>query len=324
MKAFVTGATGFIGSHLVERLRSEGAGVKALVLPTSESAFLSSLGAEIVVGDLLDPKSVRTAADGCDVAFHLGAALLRKTSERKMFHAVNVLGTHHVMQAAVEAGVGRLVHCSTGGVHGPSWSIIDEDSPLRPDNPYRATRLDAERVVADHYRKHGLPVVVARLSEVYGPRDQSRVQLFREAAHGRINLPGGGGQTIHLSYVDDVVEGLVRCARAGGAVGRTYLIGTDRPPSLWEFIKAIADEAGATNRRRPWMNPPLKALTAFSDAFTRPLGTRPAALRKLEFFTRPRRYDVSRAMRELGLPPGVPLREGVRQTLAWCRSQGFV
>lgn len=324
MKAFVTGGTGFIGSHLVERLRREGHAVTALVRRTSDTKLLESLGAELVVGDLLDTKTIGAAAPGCDVAFHLAAALLRTASDPATFHAVNVEGTGHMMRAALEAEIGRVVHCSTGGVHGPSWSVIDEDAALRPDNPYRKTRLAAERVVAKYHSNHGLPVVIARLSEVYGPRDRTWLSLFRDAASGRINLPGSGRHAIHLSYVDDVVEGLIRCACANGTAGRIYLIGTDRPSSLWEFVEAIATEAGTEARRRPWMDLPLKAATAISDAVLSPLRIRPAAFRKLEFFTRPRRYDVSRAIREIGLAAGVPLREGVRRTLAWYRRQGHV
>ncbi|MBA3556530.1 MAG: SDR family NAD(P)-dependent oxidoreductase, partial [Gemmatimonadales bacterium] len=164
MKVFVTGATGFIGRALSERLIDEGHAVKALARESASISSLEHLDLEIVPGDIRDADVVEKAMDGCEHVYHLAAATSWSRT-RPEYAAVNVEGTRNVARAAWKAGVRRLVYASTVGVYGSLTSPpIDESTPPRPDSRYRETKLAGEEVVLSWQRKERLPVVIARLA----------------------------------------------------------------------------------------------------------------------------------------------------------------
>ena len=317
MSVLVTGATGFIGSHLAERLLSDGHSIVALARPSSDVSRLEASDARIVHGDVRNRDDVRRAMSGCATVYHLAAARTFHTDDPADFHSVNETGTRNVVEAARELGIERLIHVSTVGVHGSRSGVLDESSEMAPDSPYRRSRHAAEMIVREQ-QAQGLPVTIARLTVVYGPRGIDWQTLFSEIANGRFNLPGSGTNVFHASYVDDVVEALIRCGTVPGAVGRTYLVGSQSPGTLWAFVSEIAEASGSRVRRRPWLDRPL----AMASRVVTPLGELDgfhAVARRIDFFIRSQRCDLTRARRELELPPSVPTPEAVRQTLGWFR-----
>src|SRR3990172_1636658 len=246
INVLVTGATGFIGRHLVKRLRREGNRIRALVRPGTDASSLCALGIDITRGDIRDYEAVERAVKNCQLVFHLAAKTERLELPRKAVQAVNVLGTANVARAAVHAGVGRLVLCSSAGVYGRIIKnlAIDEDTNVKPDSPYGESKVLAEQIALFHHERHGLPIVVARITSVFGPGALSWLGLFQSIASGRFRLIGSGNNKHQFVDVLDVVEGLVLCGFAKGVEGRTYIIAGSDPIRLREFVQMIGEEVG--------------------------------------------------------------------------------
>ncbi len=148
MKILITGAAGFVGGHLAESLLRDGHAVRGFVRPTKDTVALERLGVEIARGDLADPASVEKAVEGCDQIYHLAALTSRQKPPRKEAMAVNCEGTRHVVEAALKAGVTRMVYSSTAGVYGRiSHAPVDETSPVNPDAPYQEAKVAGEALV---------------------------------------------------------------------------------------------------------------------------------------------------------------------------------
>src|SRR3990172_1150620 len=163
MNILVTGATGFIGFHLVNRLVQEGYHLRALVRPVTDTSALESQGVEIVRGDIRDPKAVDRAIPNCQLVFHLAARTSHGNLPAKDIYSINVEGSANLARAAVQSGVARLVLASTARVYGiiKNWKV-DEYTPLKPDSAYPESKARAEQIVLSHYERYGLPAVVAR------------------------------------------------------------------------------------------------------------------------------------------------------------------
>lgn len=244
----VTGATGFIGRHLVGRLISEGMHVRALVLPNETTSELEQYGAEIVRGNVSDYPSVERAASNCRRIFHLAARTEASGSSRKELIGVNVQGTENVARAAKSASVDRLVFCGSGGAYyGKDFSdrAISEGTKPCPDSPYGRSKFEAEKVLMLHHRRATLPVVVARINEVLGPGAMSWLPLFRAIAAGAFRLIGRGSNFHHTSDVADVVEGLILCGTVPRIEGQTFLLAGTEPVRLRDLVVLIAEAVGA-------------------------------------------------------------------------------
>jgi nucleoside-diphosphate-sugar epimerase len=323
MTTFVAGATGFVGRRLVRALAEEGDRIRALVRPSADAGSLRAHGVEIVVGDVTDRAAVERAMRGCEVAYNL--ATPRRGSTAGVHEAVNVAGTEHVLQAVRKAGVRRVVHCSSAGVHGRLRQLpATEDAPFDPASVYHASKAAGERVVLDHVRTYGISAVVARPSAVYGPGDLRNVKLFGDVLAGRLTTIGKGRHPYHMTYVEDVVQGLRRCADAEVATGQAYFVAAERARPLADLFHAIADAAGIELRERSLPSSPFVFTSAVLRRLLRPLGVDPPLGQTVHFFTVARALDISKAKRELGFRPRFSLEEGIRLTLAWYVAEGHL
>lgn len=324
MKVLVTGATGFTGGHLAHALARDGLEVRALVRPTSRLDGLREAGIETVAGDLTDARSVAQAARGVDVIYHIGALYRDAGVPAERYRRVNVGGTEHVLRAALEAGA-RVVHCSTVGVHGDvEHPPAGEDAPLRPGDVYQRTKLEAERAAAEFSRVHGLPVVIARPSGIYGPGDTRLLKLFRMIARGRFVTLGRGDIFYHLTHVSDVVAGLRRCAVAG-TPGEVYILAGPEYTTLNELTARIAEAVRAPVPRLHLPVWPFWLAGALCEAVCVPLGIEPPIYRRrVDFFTKSRAFETARARRELQFEPRIGLREGLTETAEWYRTAGWL
>ena len=248
MNVLVTGATGFIGCHLIERLTHEEGRIRALVLPEEDASALEPLGIEIVRGDVRDYQTVKRAAANCQLIFHLAAKTEASRPPRNALEEVNIQGTANVARAALHVGAGRLVFCSSGALYGRAIKnrSINEDTIPTPDSAYGKSKLLAERILLSHHQRDGLPVVVARTSAVFGPRAMSWLNLFQTIASGRFRLIGAGDCHYHVADVLDVVEGIALCGSVKGVEGRTYVIAGSESVRLRDLIQTIGEEVGVT------------------------------------------------------------------------------
>jgi dihydroflavonol-4-reductase len=328
MNVLVTGATGFTGGHLARHLRREGHRVAALVRPASlaRATALEADGIDIRAGDLADAAAVRHAADGCEVVYHIAATYREAGQSNAAYTAVNVGGTRHVLEAARDAGCRRVVHCSTGGVHGHiERPPANEDAPVAPGDIYQETKLAAERLAADFGRSQRLEVVIARPIGIYGPGDLRFLKMFRGIARGRFPMLGRGEVFYHLTFIDDLVRGFQLCGEVPAAAGRTYILAGPEYTTLQELVARIAEELGVPPPR--WRFPvwPVWLLGALCEAVCVPLRVEPPLYRRrVDFYRKSRAFDITRAREELGYAPAVDLRTGIRRTAAWYRSQGLL
>jgi len=324
LRVLVTGAAGFTGGRLAQTLLAAGDTVRALT--RSPVPALAEAGAEVVTGDLLDAAAVERAAAGVEGVYHIAAIYRQAGLRDEVYRAVNAAAVRTVIDAAARAGARRVVHCSTVGVHGDiEHPPAREDAPLRPGDIYQVTKLEGERIAREAAEDTEMEVVIVRPTGIYGPGDRRLLKLFRGVARGRFATLGSGRIFYHLTYIDDLVEGFRLCATVPGAAGRTYILAGPEVTTLNELVAIVATEAGVPPPRLHLPVWPFWVAGALCEAACAPLGIEPPLYRRrVDFFTKSRKFDISRACAEIGYAPKVGLREGVARTLAWYRANRWV
>jgi nucleoside-diphosphate-sugar epimerase len=324
-RTLVTGATGFTGSHLCRRLRADGDEVVAWVRPTSRIDALDDIGVSCRRVDICDADAVMREMRDFDVVYHIAAAFRVEHVDVDEFTRVNVGATRNLLQAARAREVGRFVHCSTVGVQG---DIDDppatEEYRYAPGDHYQRSKLEGERL-ALAAAAAGIPVSVVRPAGIYGPGDTRFLKLFRPISRGRFVMIGSGEVLYHLTFIDDLVDGIVRAGRRPEAVGEVFTLAGPRITTLRELVDAIADAVGA---KRPWLRLPYAPVfwaSVVCERLCKIIGVSPPLYpRRVEFFEKDRAFDISKARRLLGYDPRVDLAEGLRRTAAWYREQGLI
>jgi dTDP-glucose 4,6-dehydratase len=305
----VTGAGGFIGSHLVEALVEGGAKVRAMVrynarddrgaLAWADQALVDE--AEVLPGDVRSPESVAQAIDGCDLVLHLAAqiAIPYSYTDPRTFFETNVLGTVNVAQACRANEVGRMIHTSTSEVYGTAREVpITEDHPLVGQSPYAASKIGADQVVSSFSRTYGLPATIVRPFNVYGPRQSARALIPTIISQG---LRGGAVSLGSLeprrdfTYVADTVRGILQLAGNEEALGETIQLASESELSVEELV----EELGRVMDR--------ELVVERDEARVRP--ERSEVLRLVG--------SAERARRLTGWGPEVPLADGLAETVSW-------
>jgi nucleoside-diphosphate-sugar epimerase len=321
MKLLVTGGTGFIGSHLAEEGRRRGAEVVVLGLTDrpeekANAEILSRAGAEVLSGSITDADLCRRASRGATHIFHLAVAMREGGKSDEFFESINLDGTRHLLQAATMERVQRFVYCSTIGIYGHrAPGITTEDSPFSPGNAYERTKVAAERLVRDFAENCGLPAVVLRPADVYGPRDQRLLKMFKGVSRGRFPLFGAGRGRRHMVYVDDVVSAFFKACERDEALGQGLIIAGPRACTLRELLDEVTAATGSKRYgiRLPLM--PMLGLAAVVEDVCAALAIDPPIYRRrMDFFHSDSEFDTSRARRVLGWEPQIDLREGIRRT----------
>jgi dihydroflavonol-4-reductase len=323
--ALVTGATGFTGGHLTRTLRRRGWPVRALVRNPGKADALEALGVEIARGDITDPEAVDRAVAGCSHVFHIAALYREAKHPDSVYRAVNVTGTRHLLSAAARHEVDRFVHCSTVGVHGDVDRLpANEEAPFNPGDIYQETKLEGELLVKQAFEA-GLPAAIFRPVGIYGPGDLRFLKLFKAIHTGRFRMFGDGQVAYHLTYVADLVEGILLCGEHPAAVGQVFILAGPRYTSINELVELVAaalDQA-PPNGRLPLA--PLLAAAWLCESICKPLGIDPPLhRRRCDFFYKFRGFTSDKAHRLLGYSPEVDLAEGLRRTAAWYFEQGYL
>jgi dihydroflavonol-4-reductase len=324
-RVLVTGATGFTGGHLARRLAADGIAVRALVR-NPHGAADALPGIELAAGDLTDTRSLARAVTGVDVVYNIAALYRAAGLDDTLYRAVNATAVGTLIEQAGAAGVRRVVHCSTVGVHGDiEHPPADEDAPLRPGDIYQETKLEGESVARRAASANGVQLTIVRPTGIYGPGDRRLLKLFRGVARRRFNVLGRGDIWYHLTYIDDLVDGFRLCGTHPAAAGRTYILSGPEVTTLNELVAITASVAGVKppSLRLPvW---PFWIAGAACEAVCRPFGIAPPLYRRrVDFFTKSRAFDSSLAKAEIGYAPKVGLRDGIARTLAWYREAGWL
>ena len=326
MRVLVTGATGFTGGRLATWLADRGYQVRALVREPAKAQDLARAGIELVPGDIRDRQAVSAAVAGIDVVHHIAAVYRQAGLGREVYREVNALAVRTLVEASAGAGVTRLVHCSTVGVHGDiEHPPATEDAALKPGDIYQQTKLEGEALAREAGARAGIEVTIARPSGIYGPGDRRLLKLFRPVARGRWITLGSGEIYYHLTFIDDLVDGFYLCGTHPAAANRTYILAGGEVTTLNALVALIAEGAGVPPPKRHLPVWPVWTAGAICEAICSPFGIEPPLYRRrVDFFTKSRAFDISRARSEIGFAPRVGLREGIRRTLDWYRSEGWL
>lgn len=309
-KVLVTGACGFIGSHLVERMVREGASVRAFVYYNSFNSWgwLDTIpedvraNVEILAGDVRDHVSVHEAVKGREYVFHLAALIAIPYSyvAPTSYVQTNVQGTLNVMQAARELGVTKVIHTSTSETYGTARYVpIDEAHPLQGQSPYSASKIAADMMAESYCRSFDVPLVVLRPFNTYGPRQSARAvipTIISQTLSGMKEISLGSLDTVRdLTFVDDTVDGFVKAAESGIRSGDVVNLGVGSGVTVGELAEMIFEITGT------------KPVIRLDDRRVRPQNSE--VMRLISNNTKAREL--------MNWAPGVPLRDGLEKTVTW-------
>jgi nucleoside-diphosphate-sugar epimerase len=325
--AFVTGATGFVGHHLVAALRGRGCAVRVLALPTEDTSVLEQADVSVYRGDVCQPETLIEPMRGADTVFHL-AGIHGPWRPKHEYYSVNVKGTENVCRAAQAAGTRRLIHVSTWAVYGTGLGCpLHENLPLKPmSDHYTMSKAEADRLVQRFIAEGQLPAVIIRPGIMFGPGDKVNfARMADRLVAGRAIIIGSGNNALVFVYVTDVVEGLLLAATQDRAVRQAYNLSNDDALTQQQFWGAIAKEIGTVPPPRlhlPYR--PLRALAYLSELLVNPDDPRrqPLITRLgVELYGTDNRVSIEKARRELGYAPRVSLREGLHLAASWYLQQ---
>lgn len=311
-KVFITGGSGFIGSHLTEKLVTSGAKVTALLeytpyndlgcLRHAPKHVLSQI--ELVAGDLRDPEMIRKMLRGKDVVFHLGALVgipYSYVNPREVFE-VNAVGTLNLLLAARDGGASKVVTTSTSEVYGTAlYTPIDENHPLQAQSPYSASKIAADKIAESFHKTYGVPVATLRPFNTYGPRQSDRAiipTIIIQALKKKEIRLGSLTPRRDMNYVLDTVDGFIKTAESPRAVGQFINIGTGRDISVGEMAAAILKVMGKKKR-----------IVTTSDR------KRPKASEVMQLLC-----DNTKARELIGWEPKTSLETGLKHTIDWIKS----
>jgi nucleoside-diphosphate-sugar epimerase len=321
---FVTGGTGFLGHSLLPLLVEQGYRVRALTRQPHKYPWLTSLDLEVIEGGVEDEPIIQRAVQGCDYVVH-AAGRFSFWGNREQFERTNVQGSAHVMDAALAAGVKKFIHISTIVVVGSPIPdrIVDETHPTHPIDPYQVSKFKGEQLALQHYREHGLPVVILRPGAFYGPYGRYAFNrlFFEDPLKGLLIQVNNGSYITFPVYIGDVAASVIAGLHKGRP-GEVYNI-CGETMTQHEANHIISDEAGITHRRinvPGWSLIALAHLWTALSEYTRVEPYYPLNLRSYVFNNW--RVSSEKACNELGFEP-ISFREGARRTLDWYREAGI-
>ena len=322
--ALITGATGFVGGHLAERLADHGWHVRALVRATSDVRRLEALGVERLTGGLDDPRAIARAADGADTVFHLAAATTAPGEDA--FRRVNAVGTRNVARGALDAGTRprRLVYLSSYAACGPAPAgrARRMDETPAPLTAYGRTKLEGEAAAAEAARE-GVELLVLRAPAVYGPGDRAFLPLYRLVKRSLAPIPTGPERRVHLIYVEDLVKALERAADAPPG---TFAVAEPKAHSQPELVAEIGRALGTKPRRIPVPAAVLRIAGAAAERFGGLVGGAGVFSREKADEMLAEAWVCDLAGSEALLAPGeaTTLASGTAETARWYRTQGWL
>jgi nucleoside-diphosphate-sugar epimerase len=324
MTLLVTGAAGFLGSHVTDLLVARGERPRVLVHPDSAGA-LAGADLDVHTADICDRSSLEAALSGVDRVLHC-AARTGPWGPEAEYERTNVRALEALVRTALDAGVRRFVHVSSITVHGNDVrGEADESAPLRAEpNPYSRSKVAGERLLERMIRDEGAPVTIVRPGWIYGPRDSaSFARMAGMIEKGRMIMLGSGRNHLPLIYARDAAQGILLAGEAEQAVGKSYLLVNDESVTQRDFVGAIAAELAAPvpRRRIPYeLGVMLGALGETAGRLTRRRQPPPVMRYGIQLLGGENRFDISRARRELGFSPAVGVAEGVRRSVEWYRA----
>lgn len=326
MIALVTGATGFIGSHLVDLLLKQKYAVRVLVRKTSDTVWLHGLPIDYVYGDLFDRDALRQAVAGVDYVFH--SAGVTKAKKAEEYFRGNTEGVRNMLDAVSQhnPGLKRFVQISSQTAAGPSPGItpVTEETLPHPITTYGQSKLKAEQACAEH--RGTIPITIVRPPAVYGPRDKDIYEFFKTMSKGLQPMVGMKEKFVSLIHVGDLVRGFVLAAESEKALGQTYFISSSQVYGWKEVGEVSRRVIGKSAFRIKVPEAGVFAIAAFSEFFGL-FSKKPVLINFEKACDMVQDYwtcDSSKAQRDFGFRQEIPLEEGIRRTVEWYRAKGWL
>lgn len=328
MRILITGATGFIGSRLAVRARAHGHEVIAAGrrLSARLGAEFTAAQIEVRLGDVTDPQYVDQLMPGVSHVCHLAAAWQEVGVPDEYFHRVTVEGAKNVATAAAKHGVLKLVHCSTSGVHSrSSGAVVSETSPIEVTNAYEKAKIEAERLLFALSATTGLPIIVLRPADGYGPGDMRLLKLFRAISKQRFPLIGAGDGHRHMVYVDDICDAFLAACVAPAPQPEAILIAGPEVVTLKQLVLRLAQGLGVPKYGFQLPLGPMRVLAAITEDVCGVLKVAPPLYRRrLDFYTVDVEYDTRKSRELLHWSPQIGLDDGLRLSADWYREEGLL
>jgi nucleoside-diphosphate-sugar epimerase len=324
MVALVTGASGFVGSHVVEALRGQGTPVRALVRTEAAAPSLREVGVEVQVGDVCDPYVLAEAVQGVDVVYHCAAAVGPAYSPRQI-HDISLAGARNLLEALKRNGSGRAVILTSVNVLGTrNLDAATEDVPCRRSHDASAdVKIEIEALTSEYVKHHGVDAVILRPGLIYGPRDRHNVpQMARALRRGKFAFLGSRDNIAPIVYIRDAVEAILRAGRTPAARGRIYHVTDGSRTTIVQFVERLAELIGCPPPRKvlPFAVPDLACVFFDALAALRLYRGRPPISRaSLRHLGTSRFVSIERATQELGYVPRVFYREGLSTAVEWMK-----
>lgn len=324
MKTLITGATGFIGKHLVKTLVGQGKDVRCLVRKTSDTQYLEKLGVELFYGDLLNKDSLNGIVKDVNIVHHLAGEVYSPRSSN--YYQINVAGTENLLEACHLGNIQRFIFLSSIQAVGPNRKqgiVLNEKSPCNPITSYGKSKLEAEQLISNKYKASNFPAVIIRAPMVYGPGSLKcrSAALFQRINKGHFRLIGKNDHLISTCYIDNLIQGILLAERHKNAVGMTYFIADQKTHTLLEISDAIAKKLMV---KLPMGRVPV--LVAYLVTMILLIPNKVFNLSRLFSWDTMREItnnwacSTSFIESELGYKPSIDFNEGIKRTALWFKA----
>lgn len=317
--SLVTGAGGFLGSHMVDLLLAKGLPVRGMIRNPAQAPELERKGVEVVVADLQKPETLDAAVKGVGHVYQIASLFRQAGLPDSTYREINTDGVKHMLDASIRAGVKRFVNCSTGGVHGHIKNPpAREDSPYNPGDIYQRTKLDGELIAMDYFREGKIRGAVIRPAMIYGPGDTRNFKMWKMIKKHIWFYVGDGKTKVHFVDVRDLVNGFYLAMTNEAINAEAFLIPGDKSVSQKYMADLIARNLKVA---APWIHipvVPMQMLGSAVEAICTPLKINPPIYRRrVDFFTKHREFDGSKARRMLGYKPAQTFEQEIADITQW-------
>ena len=318
-RVLVTGANGFLGSYVCREFAAAGYAVRALLRKDSNLKLLNGAVYETAIGDVRDPESLRVALKDVEIVLHVAAVFRTAKHPDSYYFEVNLEGTRNVFEQAIAAGVKRVIHCSTIGVHSSIKNPpANEAEPYSPTDVYQVSKCEAEKLALSYFKSGKIAGSVIRPAMIWGPGDTRFLKMFKAIERRRFPMIGSGKIWTHWIFVSDLARSFRLAAEKANGRGEIYIIAGATPKTLNQVVSAIAEEYGVKPLRLRIPVWPIQILGSIVETVCVPLGLEPPIhRRRADFFIKNRAFDCSKAKAELGFVPEHTFEQEVKIIANW-------
>jgi nucleoside-diphosphate-sugar epimerase len=319
LKTLVTGATGFIGTYLVRTLVEQGKDVRCLVRKNSDTKPLKELGVELFVGDITSRDSLKGAAKGVNIVYHLAGEVYSKRCSD--YYKINFEGTKKILEECLPENIERFIYLSSIAAVGPNRKpgiLLNEQSPCRPIDSYGKSKLESEKLLLRSFDTDGFPVVIVRPPTVYGPSERSKIikKVFQMVQKGSHLIASGHNHLRSMCYIDNLIQGMIATEHFTSSIGQIYFFADKRPYRYNEIFQAVAQEMGIVLKET---HLPGWTLSVCGVLFK--------LLSRIDYYSLPlfvawhmvleMACDIRKAKEQLNYKPRIDIKEGIKKTVRY-------